>query len=492
MTGQEPNDRDDADRPQDAPDAAASPTDGPTDASAEPPTDPASAPAEDRGDAATDGDAGPVHRTWLDRLLGRPGKPRKARKQRPHPYAHEEPAPEEAKMDPRRITALWFFGSLAMVLVGYWLQLNYGYISNESHLHPDWELWNGIPLFAGIALLGLGISKRVPYRHHLALAGWILFAAYWAMTARDLFIREENDYANMTGAMLAVFFLNYLSYHEWLNIKRGVTNFATRYMAIVAAVAAGFYFLIAKVTPFRLWLINAVGGHTRWMLDRFGFGSKLGLQFHVDEFDIFGPVLFHYPDTYCDPYRSDPIGAWCAENPDAWQNSTHFKTSAPGTPYPHTTAVPDVGDSWWDQLLFYAPDGDLSVIPVSIILACTAIQTIMLFVGLFMGTKAPLKQRLAWSFGIGALIYVLNLMRNTLVIWAYGRAHMSFFMVHNVLAKVLTLGALVVIALAVFKRFPAFLDALGAVLDLPHRDGPIEKALKIGRRRPKDPVAVPA
>lgn len=407
------------------------------------------------------------------------GKRRRPRRQRPHPYAGEASPEEETRLDPTRVTLLWAGASLLMVLGGYWLQTQYGYVTNEFHLHPDWELWNGIPLFLGISLLGLSLP-RTKYRHHMAMVGWVLFGAYWAMTARDLFIREENDYVNMTAAMVAVFLLNYFSYHEWLNIKRGVTNFATRYMAVVAVVAAGFYFLIAKITPFRIWLINVVGGHTKWSLDRFGFGDKLGLQFHIDGTDIFGPVLFHYPDTYCDPTRADPIGTWCAANRDAWVDSPHYTA----VPYEHTVAVPADPTNWWDALMLYAPDGDLRIIPVSIILACTAIQTIALFAGLFVGAEAPWRRRLAWAFGVGALIYVLNLLRNTLVIWAYGRGVMSFFVVHNVLAKFLSLAAMIAIILYAFSRFPALAKALGEVLDLVHRDGPIERVLRLGRRRP--------
>jgi hypothetical protein len=40
------------------------------------------------------------------------------------------------------------------------------------------------------------------------------------------------------------------------------------------------------------------------------------------------------------------------------------------------------------------------------------------------------------------------------------------------------------IAFAAFAWFPEFLKELIGVLDLPHRDGPVERALRLGRRRP--------
>jgi exosortase/archaeosortase family protein len=373
-------------------------------------------------------------------------------------------------VDPGGVTLLWLVGSALMVYGGYWLQATYGYVNNVAPQHPDWEFWNGIPLFTGIALLALSLLDT-KYRNRIAMAGWVLFGAYWALTARDLFTREGSDYVNMIGAMVAVFGINYLAYHEWLNIKRGVQNTATRYLAVVASVAAGFYFLIAKVAVFRVGLIQVVGDHTRSMLDLFGMGDKLGLEFVINEHDTLGPVSFRYPDTHLTcpdgtPQTANVGEAYCLDHSGA--------------------------EGWFQELLMWLPASErlpgehgLLIVWVSIILACTAIQTIALFAGLFLGTDAPWRKRLVWVGAVGAVIYVLNLMRNTLVIWAYGRGHMSFFMVHNVLAKVLTLAALIGIVMVAFKRFPAFFLSLGHVLDLPHRDGPIEHTLKLGRKRPE-------
>jgi hypothetical protein len=58
---------------------------------------------------------------------------------------------------------------------------------------------------------------------------------------------------------------------------------------------------------------------------------------------------------------------------------------------------------------------------------------------------------------------------------------------HDAIGKGGSLLAMVAIAFAVFRWFPEFLQALFGVLDLVERDGPIERALKIGRRRPPAP-----
>lgn len=409
-------------------------------------------------------------------------KPKTERPPRPHPYRHERSTAAEGRVDPRFVTLLWLLGSVALAWGGWAAAQEWGYVNNQFAAHVDWDFGTGLILAAGLGLLAIGLWAPLPQedKARIRFLGWILFAAFWALTARDLFVREGNDYVNASAAIVVgVFGVTYVAYHEWLNVVRGVRDFATRFLGIATVLAAGTYFLIARLTPFRVWLIESVGAQTKWSLDLFGFGSAMGLQFHIDKFDPWGPVLFHYPDTYCDAGRSDPIGPYCASLPAEQQYVTTYGGGVAGA---SPTQVDPSG--WFDSMLLYAPDGDLRIIPVSIILACTAIQSIMLFVGLFMGTKAPMKQKLVWSASVGGVIYALNLLRNTLVIWAYGRGHSSFFFIHNVVAKVLTLIALVGIALVAFKRMPAFLHALGSVLDMPHRDGPIERTLRFGRKRP--------
>lgn len=119
--------------------------------------------------------------------------------------------------------------------------------------------------------------------------------------------------------------------------------------------------------------------------------------------------------------------------------------------------------------------GDIIVlngIKVQIILACTAIQSMALFVGVVGCIKAPLDRKLKAFMASVPVIYVLNLVRNTFVISAYGGQwfqiapgtimewtgetadYASFFWAHNVLAETGSLIALVVISYAVITFLP--------------------------------------
>jgi len=108
---------------------------------------------------------------------------------------------------------------------------------------------------------------------------------------------------------------------------------------------------------------------------------------------------------------------------------------------------------------------------VEIILACTAIESIALFLGIIASVNAPLK-RLASAFIISVpVIYGLNLIRNVFVIEAYGMTwfgdpDMSFYIAHTVIAKIGSLIALFLIAYSVFKILPEIVDMIDGILNL--------------------------
>ncbi|MCW7070753.1 MAG: archaeosortase A [Methanophagales archaeon] len=102
--------------------------------------------------------------------------------------------------------------------------------------------------------------------------------------------------------------------------------------------------------------------------------------------------------------------------------------------------------------------------PIQIILPCTAIQSIVLFVGLVFAVDAPLSRKLKAFLVSVPVIYLLNLVRNMFVVAAYfgqwfgGSPDESFFIAHGVIARVGAMLALVVVAYAVFVLLPEALD----------------------------------
>jgi archaeosortase A (PGF-CTERM-specific) len=117
---------------------------------------------------------------------------------------------------------------------------------------------------------------------------------------------------------------------------------------------------------------------------------------------------------------------------------------------------------------------------VEIILACTAIESIALFFGLILGIKADKKKVFLALMASIPVIYILNLIRNTFVIGAYGykwfgtgpmivqlfgheyflHQSASFYIGHHIIAKGGSGIALFFIAYAVLKLLPELLNLI--------------------------------
>ncbi|VVB90416.1 Transmembrane exosortase (Exosortase_EpsH) [uncultured archaeon] len=108
---------------------------------------------------------------------------------------------------------------------------------------------------------------------------------------------------------------------------------------------------------------------------------------------------------------------------------------------------------------------------VEIILACTAIESMALFIGIIASANASFK-RMAMAFLVSVpIIYGLNLIRNVFVIDAYGMAwfgdpEMSFYIAHTIIAKAGSLVALFLIAYAVMKILPEIIDMIDGIINL--------------------------
>ena len=103
--------------------------------------------------------------------------------------------------------------------------------------------------------------------------------------------------------------------------------------------------------------------------------------------------------------------------------------------------------------------------PIEIILACTAIQSMALFTGVVFGVTAPIGRKLKAFLVSVPVIYGLNILRNALVGAAYfeqwfGSPLHSFFIAHDVLARIGSMIVLIVIAYAVFVILPEALDLI--------------------------------
>ena len=100
---------------------------------------------------------------------------------------------------------------------------------------------------------------------------------------------------------------------------------------------------------------------------------------------------------------------------------------------------------------------------ITIILDCTAIQSMVLFTGLAFGVNAPWESKLKAFAASVPTIYALNIVRNVFVTAAYFEqwfGAQSFEIAHGVLAKLFVMVSLIAVTYAVFIILPESLNLI--------------------------------
>ena len=109
--------------------------------------------------------------------------------------------------------------------------------------------------------------------------------------------------------------------------------------------------------------------------------------------------------------------------------------------------------------------------PVQIILGCTGIESIALFLGVISCVSAPPRRKLAAFLISIPTIYVLNILRNAFVLTAtgdqwFGLPENSFYVSHDIISKFGSVAALILISYLVFLTLPELLDMVVSLFDL--------------------------
>ncbi len=117
---------------------------------------------------------------------------------------------------------------------------------------------------------------------------------------------------------------------------------------------------------------------------------------------------------------------------------------------------------------------------IILVFACTAVQSMVLFVGIIIPLSNIDSKRKLYSILITVLpVYILNLVRNALVVFLTGiYGHEFFPIAHNVLAKIGGVVVLIILLLILIKILPELFDEITCLTDLPKKGGPIELFIK--------------
>lgn len=116
---------------------------------------------------------------------------------------------------------------------------------------------------------------------------------------------------------------------------------------------------------------------------------------------------------------------------------------------------------------------------VQLILACTGLQSMMIFIGVIVALRGVDRERKFKAFMMTVpVIYALNIVRNAGVVYGIEVLHQTFYFMHNVVGKIGSLLALIALAYIAFDILPELYDHISSLFELPKRRGPVERFLR--------------
>jgi archaeosortase A (PGF-CTERM-specific) len=255
--------------------------------------------------------------------------------------------------------------------------------------------------------LGVGYYLKDKRRHRLRIVGLIFFGVFWVLQAPYFF--SIGDIFNALVCMLALPFYAFLSYHEYLSYINDEENKSLKWITGASFFAGSIYPLIDKIPILSGYLILAVAIQSVWLINAFGYDYGVGTINYADN-----PLW--YRTNYNDIY------------------------------------VPIVESR------------------LSIIQSCTAIQSMLIFVGAIYCVEALSKRKWMAFFATVPVIYVLNLIRNVGMIYMMDVLGWSYDLSHNTIGKGGSFLALIILAFIAFKFLPELLDNIWGLIDLKDRN----------------------
>jgi len=278
-------------------------------------------------------------------------------------------------------------------------------------------------LFGGLLLLGIGYFYKDRKKHLMRTAGWLLFGLYWLYITITLtgFLAVGQDWLhswpiptrfpvpdiiNAGFTGVAFPFFAYLGYQEYLSYRWDKDDESLKFIAGLSFIAGMTYFLIDLIPSLAAVIIYFIAVQTVWILNLMGY----------------------------------PAGAY-------FSDMNYAGTQEEGIFLPLRDTSPQI----------------------SIVLACTAIQAIVIFVAAIYCTKADSMRKFKGYVAALPVIHVLNIVRNVGVIYLSNVAGLNFDFVHIYIGKTFSLIVLIFITFYIFKILPELHENILGLVDLPMR-----------------------
>lgn len=272
-----------------------------------------------------------------------------------------------------------------------------------------------VGLVTGLYLLRK--NKNLHYKGaHLYLSiGWLLFSSYWLVRTVE-FVVEINNLSNAVFSALGVLLFIYIAFHEWLCYRRNEQLSCLTWLANVTCLAATLYFIIEHIPLLSAGMIYIVAWNTAIILN-------------LVQFQPYGVPIIPGDAVYYSVSSS---------------SSGRFSS----------------------EYIFVPLEGS----SISIILACTGLQAIIVFLAFIACTYTERKKAKLTAFLITLpVIYLLNIIRNVLIVILVDGANISFEFIHNYIGKIFSLVALLILTYAVFKLLPELFDNIFQLFELPKK-----------------------
>ena len=269
----------------------------------------------------------------------------------------------------------------------------------------------------GMLMLGLSWVRRLAPTVRLAQAGWILVGIYFFSQSWTYLAHDDPILTVMCALTLPLSCLAAWWEQTATDGKRDAIVWARGTVAF----AGGPYLLIAYVPYLSVLAIWFVASQSAWFLG-FATGQKIEIG---------------------TTWVNDPNGrvAW-----EDWDGNRWFATDF-------------TGEYAFQSELLLADGG---AIGINFVLACTAIQSMVLFIGAISVLELSWRKRARALLLIVPTIHALNVFRNAGLIWM----HMNytqwtfwgltvFEFGHSYVARVVSLFAMFLLALIMFEMLPS-------------------------------------
>ena len=261
-------------------------------------------------------------------------------------------------------------------------------------------------LWTGIFFLLYGYFG-VQYKHETRIIGYILLGIFWLNEA-PYFI-SLSDHFNAALCVLALPLFVYFGYHEYLSKKWFEDPEVMKFLAGSVSIAMLIYYIVQRVPVASGVLIKIVSDHTAYVLQLMGYDYTSGAI----------------------NYAGNPL--WYRLNNNELR-------------------VPIQGSG------------------ISIILACTALQTFAPAFSMVYCTTAEKLQKAKVLLIVLPSLYLANVGRNVLVIYLTVEGITSFDVAHNQIAKTGSVIVLMILLFVAFEMIPEFHENIMDLLRLPKRE----------------------